>query len=90
MFERPDLPDTFLIHLFDGPFDGMSVEVRGRLVPPWWVYVVPGRGAGTLEAFHPDEQAPSGAEMYSLGARRNDGSYVARHHGTIGTGRPEG
>ncbi len=88
MFERPDLPDSFRIHLFEGPFDGMSVEVHGRVVPPWWIYVVPGRGAGTLQAYHPDEHAPSGSEMYSLGAKRNDGSYTARHHGTVRSDPP--
>jgi len=83
MFERPDLPDIFVIHLFDGPFDGMTVQVHGRMVPPWWVYVVPGAGAGQLLAYHPDESAPSGAEMYALGSMRNDGTYIARHHGTV-------
>ena len=83
MFERPELPDTFLIHLFEGPFDGMTVQVPGRLVPPWWIYVAPGHGAGTLKGYHPDQDTPSGAEMYALGARRNAGSYTARHHGTL-------
>jgi len=84
MFEPPpDLPDLFTIYLIGGPFDHLTAQVRGKRTPPWWIYVARGPDGGRPVAFHPQENPPEDAQLYALGARHNDGSYSARHQGTM-------